>query len=199
MASQITHVVYGKKIFDRQGGYSWPHFLIGTLFPDIRYVARIERDKLHGFNTSEEMIPKDSSFKAGMYVHWLVDEKREKFISDKGIYNLLPKEQYISASLKPVEDELLYDKIDNWEEVVDILGIYPEEEYALGIGKDTVELWHGLLKKYFQRKPDYSTWREMILSMGFSKELSEIVLKQAKTIKDSDKAIEIIKAAFEDI
>ena len=197
MASQITHVLYGKKIFERHPGLSWPDFLIGTLFPDIRYLAKIDRNKLHKFNTSEEMIPKDSSFKAGMYVHWLGDEKREKFISEKGIYGLLPKEQYISAAIKLIEDKLVYDSIDNWEEIINTLGTYPKEEEGFGIGRKILENWHNLLKKYFRQKPDLETWREMILSLGFDRELSESVLSQTKIIQANKKAVGIIKAIFE--
>jgi len=197
MASQITHVVYGKKIYERLSGFSWPDFLIGTLFPDIRYVAKVDRDKLHQFNTSEGLIPRDNSFEAGKYVHWLIDEKREKFIVEKGTYDLLPKENYMNASLKLVEDELVYDRIGDWAEIVRILNNYPEEELSNGIDKETIELWHRLLKKYFLKEPGLSTWRDMILGMGFDNEVAEEVLNQTKTIKENPEVIKIIKATFE--
>ena len=197
MASQITHVVYGKKIFGRLSGFSWADFLIGTLFPDIRYVAKIDRDKLHQFNTSEDLIPKDNSFEAGKYVHWLIDEKREKSNIERGIYNLMPKEKYMHASLKLVEDELVYHRIDDWVEIIKLLDNYPKEELSNGINKEVIEYWHRLLKKYFQKGPSLSTWREMILGMGFDREVAEDVLNQTKTIKDNPEVIGIIKATFE--
>lgn len=199
MAGQITHVVYGKKIFERLSGFSWPEFLIGTLLPDIRYVAKIDRDKLHEFNTSEGLIPKDNSFGAGMYVHWLVDEKREKFIVERGIYDLLPKGKYMHASLKLVEDELVYNRIGDWAEIVRILDNYPEEEMKYGISKETIESWHRFLKEYFQKRPNLSTWREMILGVGFDKRLAETILNQTKAINDNGEVIGIIKATWENI
>lgn len=199
MASQIAHVVYGKKIFERLNGLSWPEFLIGTLFPDIRYVAKIDRDKLHEFNTSENLIPKDNSFEAGIYVHWLVDEKREKFIAEKGIYGLLPKGIYMHASLKLVEDESVYDRIGDWVEIIRILDNYPEEEMKYGINKETIKFWHSLLKEYFQKRPTLSTWRKMILGVGFDKRLAETILNQTKTINGNEEVIGIIKTTWENI
>ena len=196
MASQIAHVVYGRKIFSRHPGLDWPEFLIGTLFPDIRYIAKIDRSTLHEVNTSEEKLPKDDSFKAGIYAHWLVDEKREKFISEKGVYNLLPKEQYTAASLKLVEDELLYDSIKDWGEIISALDIYPKEEEGFGIGRETLENWHGLLKKYFSQRPNLDTWREMILTLGFDKQIWEGILKQTGIIKANKEAVGIIKATY---
>ncbi len=180
MASQIAHVVYGKKIFDRLTSFSWPDFVVGTLFPDIRYVAKVERDKLHKFGTSEESIPRGNSFEAGMYVHWLIDEKREKFIVERGLYELLPKGNYMHASLKLVEDELLYDTFGDWSKIIRILDYYPEEEMGYGINKETGEYWHELLKKYFQKKPQPSTFRELILRLGFDKEIGDTVIDQVK-------------------
>lgn len=192
MASQITHVVYGKKIFDRHPNLSWKGFLIGTLFPDIRHYAKISRDKLHVQGTSESLIPKNDSFKAGMYVHSLVDEKREKYISSKGIYDLLPKSKYVSSALKLVEDELVYDEIKNWEAIIRVLDSYSEEEFGVGIKKDEIKNWHKVLQEYFKKKPDFSGWRKMAFDMSYSEKVARDVFKEVKIIRDNPKVLNII-------
>jgi hypothetical protein len=202
MASQISHVVYGRKIFSRykDKNLSWLEFLVGTVFPDIRYIAKIDRKITHDFNVSEEKIPNGSSFKIGMYVHSYVDEKRENILKKKGIYNLdLAKNWSYSTALKLVEDEIVYGKYHNWDGAVDALDTYYNEEYEYVPNKKIVEKWHNLIKRLFETKPDVETWREMILKMGFGKDVLVEVMEQAELIKNNKKTISILSETYKEI
>lgn len=198
MASQIAHVVYGKKIFERLNGLLWTEFLMGTLFPDIRYPAKIDRDITHVFGTSEEAIPKEDSFNAGLYVHCFVDEKRESFVRSKDIYNLFPQKLY-AASYKLVEDLVVYNKIDNWKEITSQLTTYHPTTREYGIDEKTIWDWYNLLKRYFSKKPDEKEWYKMITTIGFDKKLAQKVIEHTRLIRNNEKAMDIIQETYKAI
>jgi len=202
MASQISHVVYGRKIFSRykDKNLSWPEFLVGTVFPDIRYVAKIDRKITHDFDVSEEIAPNSSSFKVGMYVHSYVDEKREGILKKKSVYDLgLAKNWLFPTALKLVEDEIMYSKYHNWNEAVDALDTYYNEEYEYVPNKRIVEKWHNLNKRLFEAKPDAEAWREMILKMGFEKDVPVEVMEQIGLIRNNNKIISILSEIYKEI
>ncbi len=129
MANQIAHVVYGRKIFDRlNADLDWSEFVIGTTFPDIRCIAKIDRDKTHHFNTSESNIPLENSFNAGFYTHSFIDEKRKNFIKTKGVYRYIPKDRIGVSALKLIEDEVLYNKYKDWLQLIKAYDNFNEQE-----------------------------------------------------------------------
>lgn len=202
MASQITHVVYGKKIFDNylDKDLSWPEFLVGTVFPDIHYIAKINRNFTHKFNTSKKKIPKNTSFKAGMYTHSYVDEKREEILEKKEIYDLnMAKNWIYSTALKLVEDEIMYDKYRDWDEAIKIFDTYFDEEYEYVPNKKVLEEWHDLVKKLFRSKPDAETWRELMLRRGIKKDVLMKILKQMELVRNDRKMINILSETYEEI
>ena len=196
MASEITHVVYGKKIFDRLGDHSWPEFVTGTLFPDIRYMAKIDRKLVHFINTSEDKIPLNNSFRAGMYVHSLVDEKRELFLKSKRMYELLPENRLNATALKLVEDEVVYGRYKNWEGAVLIPDNLFKEEYLFSIPKKTIDSWYKFLQYYFNNGPSELAWNRLIQKLGFDKKLAREVIVQVNIIKQKTKVMNIIKSTY---
>ncbi|MCL4382741.1 hypothetical protein M1545_03035 [Patescibacteria group bacterium] len=198
MASQITHIVYGKKIFERQKeNIIWPEFTVGTTFPDIRYIANIDRSLLHETETKEEMIPKENSFLAGKYVHSLVDEKREDFISKEGVYEILPKVRLTATAVKLVEDEITYPKLQNWKEIAGYFDQVLPYELSFGLGKDIIEKWHQFLKHYISAPPNEKMWEYLILAIGYTPQISEEIIRITRMIKKNEKAMEIIREIYE--
>src|ERR1700730_4679760 len=118
-AAPVTHTVLAGKWMKTNCEFSEEQkaaCIVGTLFPDIRYIAKVERSKTHDKNvTLAELRAEKNAFIAGKKLHSFVDEKRAEFIDQKGIYDILttrfkvPKE-HIHTFLKFLEDELLYKK-----------------------------------------------------------------------------------------
>lgn len=116
MANQITHIVLAEKLSDRLFSiFDREAFLIGTVFPDIRYLKVIERDKTHFKGLSfQDILDEKNSFIAGMKYHSLVDEVREKYMIENGVYTFIPPSKYITQALKIFEDEVLYQNVLDW-------------------------------------------------------------------------------------
>jgi len=199
MAGEITHIVYGKKIFDRNKLTDWPKFLVGTIFPDIRYVANIDRGLLHDCNTSEALIPRINAFESGKYVHSLVDEKRDLFINSRNVYNFLPHQKSFSAALKLYEDALTYELFSGWQEVIDALDSTYEEAFVYGVNEKTVKKWHNFFKKYFKKKPDEKQWLELGNFLGFNYSDYTDLMKAIKIIKSKPEVLAIIKGTYKNI
>src|SRR3989344_5867553 len=106
--------------------------MIGTSFPDIRYLGVIDRDKTH-FDISKlgdlDNLP---DFIAGMKLHSLVDVVREKYMNDKGLYSLFPESKFLSQGVKMLEDNVLMSKFDDWNRVAGYFDEVVSEEREFG-------------------------------------------------------------------
>lgn len=169
-AAPATHVFFAELYFK----ICKPHytekekaaFIRGTLFPDIRYLANIPREKTHAEDVSlKKIVGMKSPYRAGKLFHSFVDNqraqvvKREKIdkllhvegMGKKTIAALLPKNLQ-ATFIKVVEDELCFKKIDN-EMVRRALVNFDPEEKNEGIPYATLREWHGYLRNYFKQSP----------------------------------------------
>lgn len=199
MASQITHILYGKKVLDlflRDKVVDEKSFFIGTLFPDIRYLGVIDREKTHDFTPTVEGLRNiNNSFELGMYTHSFVDFEREKTLERLGAYNVMEKTKLSSYAMKFIEDEITYDLILDWNKYQAYLDEILEEETRL-VSKESVEKWHKLLQRYFQRP----TWDNVIAFAkeleGFTPEILNAIRVEETKIKANPKAMEIIRNTY---
>jgi len=169
MVTVITHIVLAKKVFDKYfQDKDENNFFVGTLFPDIRYLSTIDRNKTHYNNLTFNDLKKDNSFLAGMKFHSILDTAREKFIVASGIYSLCPKSKYIIQSLKFLEDEIFYKYVDNWGEYISYLNNILPEEKRFGVTEKDIKKWHLLLQEYFKEQPNEKTVTNALLSINHS-------------------------------
>lgn len=185
MAAPITHIVLTNKVFSKHfSNKNNSEFLIGTSFPDIRYLGVIERDKTHKINvTLKEVKQEKSSFKSGLLFHSLVDHIREKFMKENSIYDLLPESPFLSQAIKIHEDQILFEKVNNWQKIINYFDLILPEERNYGINDDDLKKWHLLLQQYFKNKPTDSDINLFIANLGRPKEMSEEIVNLIKIIE----------------
>jgi hypothetical protein len=200
MASQISHVVYGKKIFDRvtkiKKDLEWRKFLLGTTFPDIRQLAGLDRKLLHWGIKDFESIATHPSFDAGIYAHSWVDLQRSAFLRRSGVFDYIPSDPITNSALKLVEDQIVYEKITNWQEIISMYDVILPEEVKL-VPIDIVERWHKGLKDYFKRRPDSRIIAEMIDHYTVYSSIKKRVLKEIKIIRQIREVIEILGRVYD--
>jgi hypothetical protein len=178
MAAPITHIVLSYKVFDKYfQDKDKQEFLVGTSLPDIRYLGAIERDKSHYKNMTLKEISKYDSFDAGLRFHSLVDEIREKYMKNNNYYSLFPKSALLTQASKVFEDRVLYDKLNNWKEIVSYFNEIYQDELDLGISESDIEKWHKLLRNYFSHKPEDKNTVAFTLGMGFPIERAKEILR----------------------
>lgn len=153
MAAPIAHIYLALQILagPLNGQFNEKEFLIGTSFPDIRYLKLIERANTHFHKVTIEDIKKEKdSFKAGMLFHSFVDEKREEYIEQNGIYERLPKFRFTTQSLKFAEDKILRSLFDIAKYKAHFDKILPQEK-NFKISDENISRWHDFLKGYFSK------------------------------------------------
>lgn len=166
MAAPITHIILTEKVFNKLfKDKIRKDFFIGTSFPDIRYLKVIDRNKTHYHNLSLTDLENDTSFYAGVKFHSILDHTREKFMIENNMYSLCPQSQYITQSLKFLEDEILYPHIKDWAMYRNYLSeILPiEKEYK--ITEKALIKRHSLLQQYFQKQPNNNSVHNFVLGI----------------------------------
>lgn len=193
MASIITHIVQGKKIFDRlPRRMNWDEFVIGTTFPDIRYLSNIDRDITHIYDTSEDKVPFTNSFEAGRYVHCLIDERRVVLLKQLGMFDMIENNYVNETALKLFEDVVLFESFGDWNEVIKTFSkTLPEElEYVKNIKE--IEKWHKSIQEYIKNGPKHTSWVKQFKTIGFTKEKVQPILQKVEVYSENPRLREIL-------
>lgn len=159
-ASSLFHAVIAEKWLEAFEDYDEEQkraFILGNLFPDIRYPAKMPRGATHDYGLTIEEIRKiENPFIKGMKVHSFVDEVRVEFLQKNEILSLMKGVHGDkSLLLKMLEDEILFSM--RGEEKSKVLCRYLEtienEELSFGIPLEIVNDWHQQHIRYFSLGP----------------------------------------------
>jgi hypothetical protein len=159
-AGPVAHVYLAEKFFElfpeRYSEQEKERFILGTLFPDIRYISDTRRDHTHDDDVSiKEILEQSSPFVAGMKYHSWVDHVRDHYVLADEIYDRLPNELTIEQKpsfLKVIEDELLLEQLDV-EFCCDLLERVDPEELEHGVTEQDISQWHAFLVFFFKTSP----------------------------------------------
>jgi hypothetical protein len=156
MAGPVTHIVLALHILHLLPGHiDKEAFIVGTSFPDIRYMAELTREQTHIEPVSwQDVINEPSSFRAGMLFHNLVDEIRiTDFEGD--FYDRSKAAQYNPLYLKlfllihkAAEDAYLYTKVSGWEEIAGYFDTIYQEERDFQVSEEILREWHTMIQRY---------------------------------------------------
>jgi hypothetical protein len=159
-ASSLFHVVIAEKWLEAFEDYNEEQrraFILGTIFPDIRYLAGLPRRATHERNlTIEEILEIENPFIKGMKVHSFVDEARVAYLCKSDILKLLDNvEDDKVLLLKMLEDEILFSmrEKEDCEVLCSYLQMIEEEELSFGIPLEVVQQWHQQHIGYFSLGP----------------------------------------------
>lgn len=198
MAAPITHIALTELVWkDYFLQESENKFILGTSFPDIRYLKIIEREKTHFQNCNWiDLQSQKSSFLKGMYFHSIVDKVREDFVVQNGIYQLLPEHKFITQSIKFVEDILFYSRVKDWQKYIDCFKLVDDDEMAILDNSDGISKWHSLLSAYFATAPNNLSLSIMIHGFGLPTEVVNSIIELAGEIESNSKVIDIINTLY---
>lgn len=151
MAAPIAHVFLAIQVLagPLKDTFNEKEFILGTSFPDIRYLKIVERAETHIENvTFDDIKNETNSFKAGLLFHSFVDAEREKYIVEHNMYDALPTFRFTTQSLKFAEDHLLRE-LFNVQEYSDYFYDILTEQLSFNISEETIRKWHFFLQEYF--------------------------------------------------
>ncbi|NGX42372.1 MAG: hypothetical protein K940chlam7_00652 [Chlamydiae bacterium] len=194
-AAPGSHLFFAEWWIDANGIFDQncrDEFIIGNLFPDIRYLGTVKRRMTHVKGVNKDDIKNaDSYFRAGILLHSFVDEEREKFVKKYKIFkklDFIPKKGRVFF-LKLLEDEILWENINLPQAQSALESIYPEEADT-GVDLETINEWHSLMIDYFKQKPSVLLKNLKEKDLGFLHADKETVAKWSEILpilaKDPD-------------
>lgn len=201
MAAPITHIVLANKVFERDFvGRDKLKFMVGTSFPDIRYLVSIDREKTHAAATDLKELKNERDFFAGLKLHSWVDDTRERYMQKAGLYALFPESKYLLHGVKMFEDQVFYEKVENWSEVVSYFREILDEEKELGVTEVDLDRWHKWIMNYFsdfQRLVSGDINLSEAVITG-SVEIAQETVRVAREVRDAEKAREIVLRFYDE-
>ena len=192
----IGHAFFAHKFMKSVGKYTEKEkeaFIQGTLFPDIRYLAKIPREATHLHHvTLKEVISESDAFKAGFKFHNYLDQERKRYVKKTSIhekFNDMPS-SYRYTFIKLIEDEILFPKIA-WKTTQDYLKRTHREQLTFNIDEGVIKQWHFLLQLYLSTKPSDRLVGLKFFNKGMLNIPSSEIAKWATTLKKTVKEEEM--------
>lgn len=192
MPNQITHIAVAVKVFDETfAKFNKRDFFVGMIFADIRYLGVVYRDKTHFNNVTLDLVLKaKTSFEAGLLFHSLVDRT-----FNDNVVNTLPKLDSlndITGAAKLLADELLYNKVNNWSEIISYFDNIILDELNFGVDKKSVLVWHEAIKNVFAEAPTDINRSEFMIKLNFSEDQINYANKLLSEIRNNKDLSEVL-------
>jgi hypothetical protein len=194
MAGEISHVVYGARTLEYlDDKVKAPSFWAGTLFPDIRHLGIVSRRRTHPGDVSLGTLAGGNDFETGMRVHAWIDSTRNRFLEEANIKESLQWHPFVPHALKLFEDELLYERFDDWNLIERVLNKVHDQELKYVNSLQHITKWHDLLRNYFEQKPDNDSRFKLSIAIGLSEHSAEEVNNVVAMIKADNRAEALIE------
>jgi hypothetical protein len=196
MASQVAHIVYAQKYFDKYPStINKDQFLLGCVFPDIRRIdPKVKRRDTHlilgELNLDFSYL---DSFHAGWKFHLYCDMRREEILNEFGFYAEEGTAELLNLPAKLLEDELLYGQYENWEKVTQYFRDTPAVESGLNVSRETFELWYAIVAKYIETCPNSRTMGIFLSKQPDLVPISKHVVELVDKLRGNDKVIGLLQ------
>ncbi|PJA89848.1 MAG: hypothetical protein CO137_02025 [Candidatus Magasanikbacteria bacterium CG_4_9_14_3_um_filter_32_9] len=190
MALEATHIRFALDIENRYKIEDIKKYISGAIYPDSRYVTKIDRNLTHNENIILPKFAKDD-FKKGWQAHQIGDivqnkVKRKLFSDILGECSGCSEEEWIiSTAIKIIQDISDMQKFD-LQSYIKCLE-YVENPNGEGIGK--VKEYYKVIIDLYKNKKNTSIedYCKMWLGLGISEELGEKVkVKTREFVNDKD-------------
>ncbi len=202
MASQISHVIYAKRYFEKHPStMNKDEFILGCVFPDIRRIDKnVKRSQTHmHFPDVKLDFEGLTSFEAGWKFHAYCDMKREEILNRYGFYSVKGSGEFEGVVSKILEDKLVYHEYNNWEKLQNYFNNVPQINFSVPISRETFGLWYAILAKYFEKEPDEKSIRAFLAKQpSLASHVDEIMSAVGKLEKNK-KAVEILGRVKEEV
>jgi hypothetical protein len=204
-ASPLFHVVVAEKWLTAFEDYNEDEkcaFFLGTLFPDIRYLAGLSRSTTHEYGFSLEQIRAiEDPFLKGIRVHVFVDDVREKFVERQEIIKILDETKGDKILyLKFLEDEILYSAREKGASlpICHYLKQFDPAEFTF-TSQEILEEWHELLRGYLSTRPSRALSKLIANGRGFSNISPELTQDSCEVMlgfRENEEAIKHVSSAI---
>lgn len=171
MPAEVTHIIFADHFLKKFPKFERADFLVGTLFPDIRYLGVVAREATHPEVTNVSQIHRaKDSFDAGWKFHSYLD-----YILNDQYYQAFQRNDSKVRAAKFYQDMIVYDEVQDWDTIISCL--CPTKDLPLNVAADVRDKWYGLLREYFKKKPTLQTMQQFFGATAFPKDAQQDVLQ----------------------
>jgi len=196
MASQISHIVYARKYLDKYPSdkINEDEFILGTVFPDIRYISKnIKRSDTHfAFSPIDLNFSGLTSFQAGWEFHLYCDIKREEILNKYNFYSIGGAADFAAISSKLLEDKIIYNQYGNWEKLVEFFKNPPEIDTGINISQGTFKFWYAILAEYISQKPGSQSTKKLALHLPALADKADDIVRSINELEKNKKVVNIL-------
>ena len=201
MASQVAHIVYAGKYLKKHPVKNTDEFMLGTCFPDIRRIEpKIKRSDTHiilnDLNTDLKYL---EPFQAGWKFHLYCDMRREEILNSYDFYKLPGTVEMWGLPNKLLEDEVVYENYQNWEEIINLFNNSPKIEIPNFVSQETFKTWYAILARYFETKPTNATMEVFLSKQPKLAPMADGIVKIVDKLRKNDKIVRLLEKVKEEI
>ncbi|MFH0852681.1 MAG: hypothetical protein V1845_03710 [bacterium] len=194
MPGPITHLAYAERYLRKNPSRDLKKFILGTIFPDIRYIAKIERDLTHKKFRPDLNLSAIDSFKAGWKLHIYLDSQWNKIVKTSRFYCPGNKDNLLVwTAAKIIEDRIDRKKISDLAKYWRIIK-NPGSGSVLHISKDKIKLYYQANANYLIRG-DYEAFVKYIFQES---SINPMLVKTEELEKDK-KMVEFLSKILDKI
>lgn len=202
MALEATHIKFALDLRDRFDVKNLDQYLSGTIYPDSRYITKIERKLTHyeALLTNEFM---NSDFKKGWAVHYLCD-KMQNQVMDKHVLDVLEKceggyewgsEWWIAkTAMKIIIDIDIISKFDI-QPYISLLDYVenPNDELV-----EDLQRYNGIIQRLYRGKStlDLEDYRKMWIDFEVDVEKGDLVIQKTHEFLSDAKLADRIRGLY---
>ncbi|HOY56090.1 MAG TPA: hypothetical protein PLH37_01570 [bacterium] len=170
------------------------HYFIGSVFPDIRYLAKLPREKTHLAIGNSELIfnklkQESNYFEKGILAHLYVDQIFLEYFND---YLTQNKNSYYPI-LFLLEQKVFNDfgLAEKFAPYFDSVLIDEANKYSINI--EIVKKWHSLIQKYLSSGMNADFSCEFLRQIGMDDNFLNEIMQGVEKIKNNNEIKEKIE------
>jgi hypothetical protein len=184
MPSQLVHIAYARAYLKQHPQVDEAAFMRGTVFPDIRRLADLERHVTHHYGLSLKDVEQEMDpWQAGLMLHGYLDETWNRYFWNLGLHIDVRMPPKVWSAVKIAQESPFWGTIAGREEIAHMLEGEPHAgELVHGIALDKLEQWYNFIAWKLRQPFSYEAWRTHARMNGFDEAKMDRILERVDGI-----------------
>jgi hypothetical protein len=166
----LAHIAYAQEYLSKHSELDEQRLMRGTMFPDIRAIAGLPREKTHRSNvTMAEIELEPDSWRVGWLLHNYLDDIWNEHFYAYGMRVGENEEMWLA--LKIAEEVGLFEKIQDRDKLAQHFdGVADSDELAFGASEESIKIWDDFIVWKLTAPFEVQIWKERAKTIGFDDE-----------------------------